>query len=68
MNRLRDLLLLDPATAKTRYAPTSLRPWLPVEQFTPRMAAHLVVFLARVVMAIVMHRHEARLREAAGDA
>jgi membrane protease YdiL (CAAX protease family) len=67
MNWTRDLLLLDPPTAKTLYAPLSLRRWVPVEQFTARVIANVVVFLACVAMAIVVHRHQARLRAAADD-
>ena len=68
MNWVRDLLLLDPPTAKTFYAPLSLRQWLPLEQFTARVIANVVVFLACVAMAIVVHRHQARLRAASDDA
>ena len=68
MNWVRDLLLLDPPSAKTLYAPFSLRRWLPEEQFTARVVANGVVFLACVVMAIVVHRHQARLRAMSGDA
>ena len=67
MNWMRDLLLLDPPTAKTLYAPLSVRPWMPVEQFTARVVANLVVFLACVVMAIVVHRHHARMRREASE-
>jgi membrane protease YdiL (CAAX protease family) len=68
MNWTRDLLLLDPPSAKTLYAPFSLRRWLPEEQFKARTLANLVVFFACVVMAIVVHRHRARLRATPGDA
>ena len=68
MNWVRDLLLLDPPTAKTLYAPHSLRAWMPVEQFTARVAANVVVLLACVGMAIVVHRHFARTRRDASAA
>jgi membrane protease YdiL (CAAX protease family) len=65
MNWVRDLLLLDPPMPKTLYAPHSLRAWMPEEQFTARVVANVVVFLACVVMAIVVHRHRAGIRRAA---
>lgn len=67
MNWVRDLLLLDPPTAKTLYAPLSLRRWMPLEQFTARVIANVVVFLACVAMAVVVARHRARERKAASD-
>jgi membrane protease YdiL (CAAX protease family) len=68
MNWVRDLLLLDPPTAKTLYAPFALRRWMPLEQFTARVIANVVVFLACVAMAIVVHRHQGRLRASSDDA
>jgi len=65
MNWVRDLLLLDPPTPKTLYAPYSLRAWMPEEQFTARVVGNVVVFLACVAMAIVVHRHRARTQRAA---
>jgi len=67
MNWVRDLLLLDPPTSKTLYAPHSLRAWMPEEQFTARVVVNGVVFLACVVMAVVVHRHRAQMRVASGD-
>ena len=62
MNWVRDLLLLDPPLPKTFYAPLALRQWMPLEQFNARVIANVVVFLACVLMAVVVHRHGARLR------
>lgn len=62
MNWTRDLLLLDPPTAKTLYAPLALRRWMPLEQFNARVIANVVVFLACVVMAVLVARHRARER------
>ena len=68
MNWVRDLLLLDPPTAKTLYAPLALRQWMPLEQFRARVIANVVVFLACAVMAIVVHRHRAKMRAMSLDA
>ena len=65
MNFVRDLLLTDPANAKTLYAPFSVRTWMPLEIFTARVLSNAVVFFACVVMAIVVYRHRARARRPA---
>jgi membrane protease YdiL (CAAX protease family) len=56
-NWTRDLLLSDPATAKTLIAPFSLVRWTPEDVFTARVAWNGVVFLACVAMAVVVRRH-----------
>jgi uncharacterized protein len=61
-NWTRDLLLADPATARTFFSPFSLSRWAPEVIFTARVAWNGVVFLACVAMAIVVYRH--RVREA----
>ena len=65
MNFARDLLLVDPPTAKTFYGPFSVRNWMPLEQFTAKVVVNGVVFLACVVMAVVVHRHRKRRGESA---
>jgi membrane protease YdiL (CAAX protease family) len=59
-NWTRDLLLADPATAKTLIAPFSLTRWAPEDVFTARVAWNGVVFLACVAMAVIVWRHRAR--------
>lgn len=56
-NWTRDLLLSDPATAKTLIAPFSLTRWAPEDVFTARVIWNGVVFLACVAMAVVVWRH-----------
>ena len=57
MNWMRDLLLTDPPTGKTFFAPFSVRRWMPLEEFTAKIVVNGVVFLACVAMAVVVHRH-----------
>jgi membrane protease YdiL (CAAX protease family) len=59
-NWTRDLLLADPATAKTLVAPFSLTRWAPEDVFTARVAWNGIVFVACVAMAVVVWRHRAR--------
>jgi len=61
-NWTRDLLLADPATARTFIAPFSFTRWTALEVFTARVAWNAVVFLACVVMAIVVYRQRRRER------
>jgi membrane protease YdiL (CAAX protease family) len=61
-NWTRDLLLLDPATVKTFVAPFSVRQWMPLEQFTARVIWNGVMFVACVVMAVVVWKHQRRER------
>jgi membrane protease YdiL (CAAX protease family) len=56
-NWARDLLLSDPATAKTLVGPFSLARWAPEDVFTARVAWNGVVFLACVGLAVVVYRH-----------
>ncbi len=68
-NWTRDLLLSDPPTVRTFFAPYSVRTWWPLEQFTARVIWNATVFVACVVMAIVVYRHRKRERlEALGAA
>jgi membrane protease YdiL (CAAX protease family) len=67
-NWTRDLLLSDPATAKTLFAPFSLTRWAPEDVFTARVAWNGVVFLACVGMAVTVHRHRSIERQAVGTA
>ena len=50
VNWVRDLLLLDPPTAKTVYAPLSPRPWSSTEQLTAVLIYEAVVLLACVML------------------
>jgi membrane protease YdiL (CAAX protease family) len=61
-NWTRDLLLLDPPTVRTFFAPFSVRTWMPLEQFTARVIWNAVMFVACVVMAVVVWRHRSRAR------
>ena len=65
MNWVRDLLLTDPPTARTLFAPFSVRRWMPVEEFTAKVVVNGVVFLACVVMAVVVYRDRRRRGESA---
>jgi membrane protease YdiL (CAAX protease family) len=56
-NWTRDLLLSDPATAKTFVSPFSLTRWAPEDVFTARVIWNGVMFLACVGMAVVVYRH-----------
>ena len=56
-NWARDLLLADPATAKTFVSPFSLARWAPEDVFTARVTWNGVMFLACVAMAVVVYRH-----------
>jgi membrane protease YdiL (CAAX protease family) len=65
-NWTRDLLLADPATVRTFFAPVALRAWTPLDQFNARVVWNGIAFLACVAMAIAVHRHRrAELRSAA---
>ncbi|MFL5616824.1 MAG: type II CAAX prenyl endopeptidase Rce1 family protein [Gemmatimonadaceae bacterium] len=59
-NWTRDLLLSDPATARTLIAPFSLTRWTPEDVFTARVAWNASVFVACVGMAVVVYRHRRR--------
>ena len=61
-NWTRDLLLNDPPTVLTYFAPFSVRSWMPLERFTARVVWNAVMFLACVVMAVVVWRHRKRER------
>ena len=61
-NWTRDLLLNDPPTVLTYFAPFSVRSWMPLERFTARVVWNAVMFLACVVMAVVVWRHRRRER------
>ena len=61
-NWTRDLLLNDPPTVLTYFAPFSVRSWMPLERFTARVIWNAVMFLACVVMAVVVWRHRRRER------
>ena len=63
LNWVRDLLLTDPPTAKTLFAPFSVRRWMPLEEFTAKVVVNGVVFAACVVMAVVVWRHRRRIGE-----
>jgi membrane protease YdiL (CAAX protease family) len=65
MNWVRDLLLTDPPSAKTFFAPYSVRRWMPLEEFTAKVVVNGVVLLACIGMAVVVHRHRKRLGETA---
>ena len=49
-NWTRDLLLLDPPTAKTLYAPLAPRPWTPDEQMLAMVVFEGVILIACVVL------------------
>ena len=61
-NWMRDLVLSDPATARTFVSPVSVRLWSPLEQFTARVVWNGFVVLACVAMAVVVYRHRQRER------
>jgi membrane protease YdiL (CAAX protease family) len=65
MNFARDLLLTDPPTAKTLFAPFSVRTWMPLEKFTANVVVNAVVLLACVAMAVVVRRDRKRRGESA---
>ena len=67
-NWMRDLLLSDPATARTFVSPVSVRQWTPLEQFTARVVWNGFVVVACVAMAVIVYRHRARERAGAGAA
>ena len=67
-NWTRDLLLLDPPTVRTFFAPFSVRAWMPLEQFTARVIWNAVMFVACVVMAVVVWRHRSRVRRETQEA
>lgn len=66
-NWTRDLLLADPPTVRTFFAPFSVRRWMPLEEFTARVVWNGCVFLACVAMAIVVWRFRRRSGETTFD-
>ena len=61
-NWMRELLLADPATARTFISPVSVRRWQPLEEFQARVVWNGFVFLACVALAVVVWRYRRRER------
>jgi membrane protease YdiL (CAAX protease family) len=64
-NWTRDLLLADPPSARTFFAPLASRAWTPLDQFNARVVWNGIAFLACVVMAIVVYRHQRAIADSA---
>lgn len=56
VNWVRDLLLLDPPTAKTWFAPLSIRRWTPTEQLTGGVIFNGLILLACVALWLSIRR------------
>jgi membrane protease YdiL (CAAX protease family) len=67
-NWARDLLLADPATAKTFVSPFSLTRWAPEDVFTARVIWNGVVFLSCIGMAVTVYQRRSAERQAVGTA